>query len=91
MHTKKWELKSEANFNMMINREDIETDLNIGKIIFENVPDSLKPCWSGLILSTFNNYIKEVPNSVRELHSIIDNKDRWFKAHGQFSKIRIST
>jgi len=72
----------------MIEKEDIETDLNIGKAIFENVPSSLKPYWSGLILSTFNNYIKEIPNSVRELHSIIDDKNRWSEAHGQFSKIR---
>ncbi len=73
----------------MIEKKDIETDLNIGKAIFENVPDSLKPYWSGLILLVFNNYIKEIPNSVKELYSIIDDQDRWTEAHSQFSKIRI--
>lgn len=88
MHTKKWGLERSTDFNIMINREDLETDLNIGKTIFENVPNSLKPYWSGLILSTFNNHIKEIPSSVRELQTIIDDKYRWSEAHAQFSKIR---
>lgn len=74
---------------MMINKEEIERDIDIGKIIFDNVPDSLKPCWSGLILSTFNSYIKEIPISVRELQTIIDDKSRWSEAHAQFMKIRV--
>lgn len=73
---------------MMINRENIATDLTIGKTIFENLPNDLKPYWSGLVLSTFSNYIKEIPISVWELHSIIGDKNRWSEAHAQFSKIR---
>lgn len=72
----------------MIEKEDIETDLNIGKAIFENVPHSLRPYWSGLILSTFNNHIKYIPNPVKELHSIVDHESRWAEAHAQFSEIR---
>ena len=72
----------------MINRDNFETDLNICKYIFEEIPDKLKPCWAGLILNTFHNYIKDIPDSIAELYSIIENDNRWQEAHGQFSKIR---
>jgi hypothetical protein len=72
----------------VIEKNQIETDLTIGKNIFENVPDNLKPVWSGFILSKFDYYIKNIPISIRELYSIIENEGRWSEAHGQFSKIR---
>ena len=72
----------------MFEKKLIETDLTVGKSIFENVPDNLKPNWSGIILSTFYDYIKDIPDSVNELHSIINNEQRWVEAHNQFSKIR---
>ncbi|MHA4893324.1 hypothetical protein ACXZ1K_01130 [Pedobacter sp. PWIIR3] len=68
---------------------DIATDLDFGREIFEDVPDSLKPYWAGLLLSAFNDYVKNIPNPIKELHPIIENLNRWPEAHSQFSKIRV--
>ncbi len=67
---------------------DIRTNIEIGKQVFENLPNDIRPGWAGLILSRFDNYIKNIPISIKELYPIIDNKDRWKEAHGQFNKIR---
>lgn len=72
----------------MIEEMDIINNLNTGRVIFENVPDNLKPFWSGLILSRFNNYVKNIPDSIKELYQIIENENRWTEAYVQFSKIR---
>ncbi|PKV62388.1 hypothetical protein [Pontibacter ramchanderi] len=48
----------------------------------------MKLGWAGLILSCFNNYIKDLPTVIRDLYLIIDNEDRWAEAHEQFTKIR---
>jgi len=68
---------------------DIKTNPKIGQQIFENLPNNIRPGWAGLILSRFDNYVKNIPTSVKELFTIIDNKDRWKDAHGQFTKIRV--
>ena len=67
---------------------DIKTKIEIGRQIFENIPNEIKPCWAGLVLSCFNNYLKDIPTPVRELFPIIDDKDKWKNAHKQFTKIR---
>jgi len=67
---------------------DIKTNIQIGRDVFENLPNDIRPGWAGLILSRFDNYIKNIPVSIKELYPIIDTKDRWEEAHGQFSKIR---
>lgn len=74
---------------MKTEQYDIKTNIKIGEQIFENVPNDLQPGWAGLILSRFNHYIKDIPTSVLELYSIIDNKELWKEAHQQFSKIRV--
>src|SRR5690606_23858065 len=56
--------------------------------LFENISNDIRPGWAGLILSRFDSYIKNIPTSILELYPIIDNKDRWKEAHGQFNKIR---
>ena len=68
---------------------DIRTDIKIGKQIFDNIPNDIKPGWAGLILSRFDNYIKNVPKSILDLYPIIDNQERWKEAHNQFSEIRM--
>lgn len=68
---------------------DIRTDIEIGKQIFDNVPNDIKPGWAGLILSRFDNYIKDVPKPIADLYPIIDNQERWKEAHNQFSEIRL--
>jgi hypothetical protein len=73
---------------MRTEKHQIKTDIKIGKEIFENIPDDIKPGWAGLVLSRFDNYVRGIPTSITELYSIIDNKDRWNEAHGQFNKIR---
>jgi hypothetical protein len=67
---------------------DIKTNIEIGLQVFENIPNDIRPGWAGLILSRFDNYIKNIPASITEIYSIIDTKDRWKEAHGQFNKIR---
>lgn len=66
------------------NNNDFKGNLAIGKLIFEDVPDNLKPFWSGLILSSFNDYVKYIPDSIGELYLIIDHENRWVEAHAQF-------
>lgn len=73
---------------MTTETHQIKTNIKIGKEIFQNIPDDVKPGWAGLVLSRFDNYVKEIPTPIKELYSIIDNKDRWNEAHGQFNKIR---
>ena len=68
---------------------NIKTNPKIGQQIFENLPNDIRPGWAGLILSRFDNYIKDIPTSVKELFAIVENKDRWKEAHGQFTKIRV--
>ena len=67
---------------------DIKINIKIGQSVFENLPNDIRPGWAGLILSQFDNYIKNIPASIKELYAIINNKERWKEAHGQFDKIR---
>ncbi|GAB3165191.1 hypothetical protein [Telluribacter humicola] len=73
---------------MKTEQYDIKTNIEIGKQFFENLPNDIRPGWAGLILSRFDTYIQDVPASILELYPIVDNKDRWKEAHGQFNKIR---
>lgn len=73
---------------MKTEQYDIKTNIEIGRQIFESLLNDIRPGWAGLILSRFDNYIKNIPTSIKELFPIIDNKDRWKEAHDQFSKIR---
>ncbi|MDR6735218.1 hypothetical protein [Sphingobacterium sp. 2149] len=70
-------------------QNDLRLDIKIGKQIFENIPNEVRPGWSGFILSRFDTYINQIPLSILELYQIIDNKDRWKEAHQQFSEIRV--
>lgn len=69
-------------------KNDFENNLAIGKLIFEDVPNNLKPFWSGLILSCFNDFVKYIPDSIGELNLIIDHENKWVEARVQFIKIR---
>lgn len=74
---------------MTTEQYDIKTNIKIGQQIFETLPNEIRPGWAGLVLSRFDNYIKDIPISIKELYPIIDNKDRWKEAHEQFTKIRV--
>jgi hypothetical protein len=74
---------------MKTEQYEIKTDIKIGKHIFENLPNDIRPNWARLILSRFDNYIKDIPTSIIDLFPIIDNKDRWKEAHEQFTKLRV--
>lgn len=74
---------------MTTEQYDIKTNIKIGQEIFENLPNDIRPGWAGLVLSRYDNYIKDIPTSIKELYPIIDNKDRWKEAHEQFAKIRV--
>src|SRR5687767_2904538 len=76
-----------CNF-MTTDQHDLKTNIKIGQQIFENLPNDIKPGWAGLILSRFDHYMNDIPTSILELYPIIDDKDRWKEAHGQFNKIR---
>jgi hypothetical protein len=73
---------------MTTQQYDIKTNIEIGQQIFENLPNDIRPGWAGLILSRFDNYITNIPISIKELYPIIDTKGLWKEAHGQFNKIR---
>src|SRR5215213_3739205 len=73
---------------MKTEQYDIKTNIEIGRQIFESLPNDIRPGWAGLILSRFDNLLTDIPRQVAELFLIIDNKDRWKKAHEQFGKIR---
>ncbi len=74
---------------MTAEQHDLKTNIKIGQQIFENLPNDIRPCWAGLVLSRFDHYIKTIPTSILELYPIIDDKDRWKEAHEQFTKIRV--
>lgn len=74
---------------MMTDQYNMEMDVKMGEQIFENLPNDIKPGWAGLVLSRFDNYIKNIPTSVLNLYPIIDDKSRWPEAHEQFTKIRV--
>ncbi len=74
---------------MTIQQNDLRSDLKIGEQIFENIPNEVRPGWSGFILSHFDSHINQIPLSILELHQIIDNKERWKEAHQQFGEIRV--
>jgi hypothetical protein len=68
--------------------KDIKTDIEVGKQIFEFIPNDIRPGWAGLILSRFDNYVKNIPSEIKELYPIINDQGRWKEAHQQFDKIR---
>jgi hypothetical protein len=74
---------------MTTEQYDIKTNPKIGQQIFDNLPNDIRPGWAGLILSRFDNYVNNIPTSVKGLFAIVDNKDRWNEAHRQFTKIRV--
>jgi len=67
---------------------DLETQIIIGRHIFEHIPDEIKPYWAGRVLSSFDDYLEDIPEPVLELFPIIDDKDKWKNAREQFTKIR---
>jgi len=73
---------------MKTEQYEIKTNIEIGRHIFESMPNDIRPSWVALILSRFDNYIKDIPTVIKELFPIIDNKDRWKEAHEQFTRIR---
>ena len=76
---------------MSLEKHDIKTNIEIGKRLFENLANDIRPSWGALILSRFDNYIKDIPTPIQELFSIISNKEKWRDAHEQFTKIRVFT
>lgn len=74
---------------MTTEQYDIKTNIKIGQEIFENLTNDIRPGWAGFILSRFDHYIKNIPNSISELYPIIDDKGCWKEAHEQFTKIRV--
>jgi hypothetical protein len=82
-------LKESEDGIMKSEQHEIKTNIKIGQQIFEAIPNDLRPGWAGLVLSRFDHYVAEIPTSVLELYPIIDSKDRWKEAHGQFLKIRV--
>ncbi len=66
----------------------IMTDIQIGRQIFDDIPNNIKPGWAGLILSRFGNYVQHVPAAINELYPIIKKQETWKHAHHQYEKIR---
>jgi hypothetical protein len=74
---------------MITGKYNIKTLSKGGQQLFENLPNDTRPRWARLILSCFDNYIKDMPTSILDLYPIIDDKNRWKEAHEQFTKIRV--
>jgi hypothetical protein len=74
---------------MTTKQHDIKNNIKIGQRIFEDLPNDIRPGWAGLVLSRFDHLMPDIPTSIVELYSIIDDKDRWKAAHEQFTKIRV--
>lgn len=82
---------SQTVFRILMTTEEynIKTNPKIGQQIFEILPMDIRPAWAGLILSRFDNYIKNIPTPVKDLLAIVDLKDRWKEAREKFTKIRV--
>jgi hypothetical protein len=67
---------------------NLNNNLSAGRDLFENIPNDLRPKWAGSILSCFRNHVKKIPPAITELLSLINEKQNWPNARGQFIKIR---
>jgi len=74
---------------MKSEQHDIKNNIKIGQEIFEHLANEIRPSWAGLVLSRFDNFIKNIPPSICELYPIIEDKERWKEAHEQFTEIRL--
>jgi hypothetical protein len=77
-----------APFTSSMTPQDIKQNTAIGQKIFESIPNNSIPAWSGAILSCFDNYLKQIPEPVLDLFTIINDKSKWSEAHEQFTNIR---
>ncbi|MDN5201002.1 hypothetical protein QQ008_06510 [Fulvivirgaceae bacterium BMA10] len=68
--------------------KELEDNIELGRQIFEAVPEKARPGWGTTLLQTFENYLSEIPVYVRELYDITEDENKWGQAHKQFSKIR---
>lgn len=57
------------------------------KLLFDDVPNNLKPAWLVLLLTYFDYYIENIPQVITDLIQIIDDKNNWFKAKHQVYEI----
>lgn len=73
---------------MKIEGYNIKTNIKLGREIFEFIPRNLQPIWAKHVLSRFDNYTQHIPDSVKELYSIIDDENSWNKAYMRFCEIR---
>ncbi|WP_413533201.1 hypothetical protein [Empedobacter brevis] len=69
-----------------INLEFLDNKLEC-KLLFDNVPNHLKPSWFALILTYFDFYIKTTPQVISDLIQIIDDENSWYKAKQQAFEI----
>lgn len=72
--------KNEVNIEFLNDKEQCYE-------LFNAVPNRLKPAWLAIVLTYFDDYLKEVPEVVAELIQIIDDENSWHKAKNQVYKI----
>jgi hypothetical protein len=68
--------------------DDQSQILEQGKTLFESVPSRARPGWGVTLLQAFENFIKTVPDEVKDLYKITENENDWNLAHAQFTRIR---
>jgi len=71
-----------------MNLKDLENNIELGRKIFESVPEKARPGWGITLLQVFDNYIDNIPPQIRELEEVTADEENWTKAHAQFTKIR---
>lgn len=68
--------------------EDLENNIELGRKIFESVPEKTRPGWGMTLVQVFDDYIENVPPQIRELEEVTGDEENWKDAHAQFTKIR---
>ena len=66
----------------------LKNDILAGRDIFEKLTNEQRPRWAKGVLLNFADYVDNIPSEISELILLINDKERWREAHGQFSKIR---
>lgn len=73
---------------MIVEAFRVKTNVKLGREIFEFIPGNLVPIWAKHILSCFDGYMKQVPDSIKELYANVDQEDSWHEAYKRFCEIR---
>lgn len=64
--------------------------LDAGRLIYEHVPDALRPAWAAKILAFAQSCVPLIPE-ITTILEIASDQDRWSEAYDAFQTIRSKT